>query len=162
LPRCPPVPAPRLGGGGVLVVTPSAETTPVLRIVRVEAHLHEGLAVCWVVVSDHSLTAFADDAEAVAFEDADAEACAVGVPVPLLCAVSAWCAEVAVGSGAALGAGGPLVSRWVVASGGFARLFGAGGHATSPAGAASYGSSTPLGDPSWLVWQRTARSCPRM
>lgn len=61
-------------------------------VIRVELHGHEGLAVEGVVVRFDSLTAFADDAQAVAFEDTDAEAGAVGVSVPLLCAVSASCA----------------------------------------------------------------------
>lgn len=61
-------------------------------VIRVEFHGHEGLAVEGVVVRFDSFTAFADDAQAVAFEDADAEAGAVGVPVSLLCAVTAACA----------------------------------------------------------------------
>ena len=59
---CPPVPSPRRVGGGVLVVAAGTERTPILRIIRIETHRHEGLAVEGVVVSDGGLTASAQDA----------------------------------------------------------------------------------------------------
>lgn len=60
--------------------------------ISVQAHLHEGLAVQRVVVSDHGLTAFADAAQPVAFQHPEPEALPVAPPVPLLVGVASPCA----------------------------------------------------------------------